>query len=202
MKNKIIVLIIFFALPVFAFSQKQNSISINTLNPILSAASLEFYRLDFKYERFIGNKFSLISGISYGQFYGHGSESSCYYELTEINYTGLAIWLEMRRYLKKDPFPNGLLFGIYSKNNIVNEDYYFEDWYDTVTVNENHFLPGIGFSFGYRIAKKKFYIEPVLGYGICINSTLGTNEKINSTGKDPFTWPFFARIECNIGFSF
>lgn len=190
-------------LPVISSAQSfQNSLSINTLYGAFSIFDKDFYRIDIQYEYFVRANVSIITQFEYGKLYSYSSYSSCEYEFMDLNYSGGSVSLEARWYQHKEPFAEGWFTGIFMKNMFLREDYYWEDYINSVKVNEKHYLPGLGINFGHRISINRFIIEPYIAYGYCFKRTLGSNEKIIGNGKDPELWPFMLHVALYAGYYF
>jgi hypothetical protein len=185
----------------------KNTITTNGIG-ILGRILLPTYRNNLFYERSINKYISLGFDIENGR-YEYSTTTSLGGSIeNEYQITGWGFTPEIRIYPmgKNKNAPKGFFIGSYFKYYVLKDKYSKESStkYDLEMIYTNNDLSAYGFGFdaGYKLGRRNFIFEPLLGYafGKTINFV---KDPRNKHSIDPFpVWTIFLRIEARIGFCF
>ena len=176
----------------------KNAISTNT-------TGIALQRGDLSYERAIANDFSLCATVEFGIYNsGQGTSGSTMgggsvYERYKLS--GVGFLVEGRYYPieKRKLAPRGFFTGVYYKQTFLRETF---ESHSVTTVDDNYQAGGIGLDVGYKLGKKHFMFEPLIGYAINWNNGVGSNPKLDPFYAEDMMWTVFIRVEGRIGFVF
>jgi hypothetical protein len=173
----------------------KNAISTNVVGVFLK-------RYDLSYERAISKIFSLCAVIETGVYSsGQTTNGTGTVVLNEYKLSGWGFAIEGRVYPgeKRKIAPRGLFTGLYYKQYFLNETY---DDHSVRVVDDNYMASGIGLDVGYKLGKKNFMFEPLIGYAANWNNGVGTNKKLDPFYADSEMWTLFIRVEGRLGIVF